>query len=127
MKQKDILILNVNTHFTRSAGNFLRSRKEVGRVYTAENLEEALMKLNKFKIDLLLIDEHFLKDSNGKSNQEILAELKTMMPEIIIVVLSLHKRDCCDLDYPHISNWVSRQDFASEMIALLNSSFSPVG
>ncbi len=123
MKNLKVLIIDPHNHFRQAAAKFLLAGDKVAAVETAGCATEALKAADLFRPDLLLLDDCLL--SEEFTGSEFLTEIGQILPEAKLVFMSLYsgsnnhglKSGC---KQKHLYTCVSKQDFAAELLPLLN-------
>lgn len=125
MQELNVLIIDSNNNFSRIAKTFLLAKYLVSAVETTANVAEVLHALDIFKPDLLLVDEILLRD--GSIRPGFLSFLKDKLPSAKILLMVLYPQTFSCNEFPwmeHFSGRISKQDFAVDVTALINSCFN---
>lgn len=120
-----VLIIDSNNNFSRIAKSYLLAKYADSMVETSANAAEVLQALDKFRPDLLLVDEILLRD--GSVRPGFLSLLKDKLPLAKIYLMVLYPQTFGFVDFPWIENFsgrISKQDFASDIIVLINNCFN---
>ncbi len=130
MNNLKVFIIDPHSCFSRAAANFLLAGGKVAAVKTASCITEALKAADLYKPDLLLIDDRLMSEAFIES--DLLNKISQNLPEAKIVIMSLYSKSnnpCLqpDCDHKNIYKWVSKQDFAAELLLLLNSCLTESG
>lgn len=125
MQELKVLIIDSNNNFSRIAKSFLLAKYLVTEVETSTDSAEVLQALDKFEPELLLVDEILLRD--GSIRPGFLSLLKDKLPFAKIFLMVLYPQTYSFNDFPwieHFSGRISKQDFAMDIIVLINSCFN---
>lgn len=84
-----LLIVDDHVMFREGLKQIIAKRSDIRVIDEAGNSQEALEKILKLKLDVILLDITL----PGRSGPELLAEIKKHKPEIAVLVLSMHPED----------------------------------
>ena len=120
-----VLIIDSNNNFSRIAKSFLLAKYAASIVETSANTAEVMQALDSFNPGLILVDEILLRDGSIRSG--FLCLLKEKLPLAKIFLMVLYPQTYSFNDFPwieHFSGRISKQDFAMDIIVLINSCFN---
>jgi len=121
MYVRTVLLVDDNPSFAEVAMSFLR-RAGIGRLLQAESAKRALEVARNEQPDVVLLD----LGMPGASGMEILPILRSMLPESIIIVLTLHDIDA--YRRAALSNgadgFVPKASMSSDLLPTLEEAFA---